>query len=105
MARCPTAGDTRKGCHMTLERTVPTTSRDVDEIFAAVKNWGRWGAEDERGALNFITPDVRRRAAATVSEGITVSCALPLNTESSAQNVNPVRHLMMRAGDVPNATG
>ena len=90
---------------MTLERTVPATSDDVHEVFQAVKNWGRWGADDERGALNFITPDVRRRAAATVSEGVTVSCALPLNTESSAQNVNPVRHLMMRAGDVPNATG
>jgi kynurenine formamidase len=90
---------------MTLERIVPRTTDDVHEIFEAVKNWGRWGAEDERGALNFITPDVRRRAAATVSEGVTVSCALPLNTESSAQNINPVRHLMMRAGDVPNATG
>ena len=37
-------------------------------------NWGRWGKDDERGALNFIT-DEKRAAAATrgkkfVREGI-----------------------------------
>ena len=28
-----------------------------------VRNWGRWGAEDEIGTLNFITPDVIARAS------------------------------------------
>jgi kynurenine formamidase len=89
---------------MTTEQ-IPTTAADIDELFEQVKNWGRWGAEDERGALNFITPDVRRRATALVRDGVGVSCALPLNTEASAQNVNPVMHFMVRAGDLPNATG
>ena len=31
-----------------------------------VSNWGRWGADDERGTLNFITPDVVKRAAGLV---------------------------------------
>jgi kynurenine formamidase len=90
---------------MTTQQAVPTTSRDVEEIFEQVKNWGRWGAEDQRGALNFITPDVRRRAAATVRDGVTESCALPLNTVPSAENVSPVQHFMVRGGDVPQPTG
>ena len=90
---------------MTTERTVPATSRDIDELFESVKNWGRWGAEDERGALNFITPDVRRRAAATVRDGVAVSCALPLNTTPSPENTSPVIHLMVRGGDLEDARG
>jgi len=38
----------------------------VREIARRVSNWGRWGADDERGTVNFITPDVVRRAAACV---------------------------------------
>ena len=41
----------------------------------SLSNWGRWGDDDELGTLNLITPDVRRRAAAAVEEGISVSCA------------------------------
>ena len=84
---------------------IPRTGRDIDALFQQIKNWGRWGAEDERGALNLITPAVRQKAIASVREGVTVSCALPLNTEPSAQNVNPVVHHMVRAGDLPDATG
>ena len=29
----------------------------------SLSNWGRWGADDRLGTLNFITDDVRRRAA------------------------------------------
>ncbi len=90
---------------MTTEQAAPSTSEEIDEIFERVKNWGRWGPEDERGALNFITPAVRQRAAATVQDGVTVSCALPLNTVSSAENTYPVQHYMMRAGDIEMATG
>lgn len=90
---------------MTTQASIPTTAAEVEAIFEQVKNWGRWGAEDQRGALNFITPAVRQRAAATVRDGVAVSCALPLATEPSEQNVSPVQHLMVRAGDLPDATG
>ena len=39
------------------------------ELARKVSNWGRWGADDERGTVNFITPDVVRRAAACVRRG------------------------------------
>jgi kynurenine formamidase len=38
-------------------------------------NWGRWGADDERGAVNLITPAKRAAAAALVRTGRTVSLA------------------------------
>jgi kynurenine formamidase len=84
---------------------IPRTAAEIEALFDQIKNWGRWGAEDERGALNLITPGVRQKAVATVREGVPVSCALPLNTEPSDQNVNPVVHHMVRAGDLPDATG
>lgn len=34
-----------------------------------VRNWGRWGAADELGTLNLITPDKVARAAALVRRG------------------------------------
>jgi kynurenine formamidase len=90
---------------MTTEAAVPRTRDEIDAIFEQVKNWGRWGPEDERGALNFITPAVRQKAAATVQDGVSVSCALPLNTVGSAENPSPVQHFMVRAGDLEAATG
>lgn len=36
-------------------------------------NWGRWGADDQKGTLNLITPAVRARAAKLVRQGIAVS--------------------------------
>ena len=47
------------------------------DIARRVSNWGRWGAEDERGTVNFITPEVIRRAAACVQRGVVFSLALP----------------------------
>jgi len=38
-------------------------------------NWGRWGKDDEMGALNLITPAKRKQAAALVKEGRSVSLA------------------------------
>jgi kynurenine formamidase len=45
-----------------------------------LSNWGRWGGDDQLGTLNLITPEVRRRAAAAVEEGISVSCARDVAT-------------------------
>ena len=32
-------------------------------------NWGRWGDDDERGALNLLTPEVVMRGAAAITTG------------------------------------
>ncbi|MFN0071449.1 MAG: cyclase family protein, partial [Chloroflexota bacterium] len=69
-------------------------------LFDECSNWGRWGVDDERGTLNLITSEHTRRAATLVKEGITVSCAWPLNTVADQENKSPATHLMIRAGDV-----
>lgn len=41
-------------------------------------NWGRWGAEDQRGTLNHIDASVVRAAAGLVSQGRVLSLAQPI---------------------------
>lgn len=47
----------------------------AEQILRAVSNWGRWGPEDQLGALNLITPEKRRSAATLVRLGDCFSLA------------------------------
>ncbi|MDP7442692.1 MAG: hypothetical protein QGI37_13240, partial [Verrucomicrobiota bacterium] len=47
----------------------------VAALIEKLSNWGRWGADDQLGTLNLITPEVRIKAAKQVREGISVSMA------------------------------
>jgi len=76
----------------------PTTA-EMNAIFEKVKNWGRWGADDERGALNLITAAKRVEAAAAVKHGHAVSCARELPVIPSIENPHPALHMMTMAGD------
>ena len=67
----------------------PVTLAEFDEIFEAVKNWGRWGHDDELGTLNYITPDTVRAAAATVRSGRRATMAIPMNTVGRAGQPEP----------------
>src|SRR5215472_295476 len=65
------AGALQEDQEVSTTVTTPTlparvTLREFNEIFEAVKNWGRWGDDDERGTLNFITPALVRAAAGPV---------------------------------------
>src|SRR4051812_18323884 len=51
-------------------------------------NWGRWGDLDERGTVNFITPELVAEAASLVQTGEVISCAIPLD---STGPVHPAR--------------
>lgn len=82
-----------------LEQKDALTAGAIDRIAEDVKNWGRWGAEDERGALNLITDAKEATAAGLVREGHTVSCALSLPVTPAPDNPTPVRHHMIRGGD------
>lgn len=41
-------------------------------------NWGRWGADDERGALNLLTDDVIKAAASSIKHGKVYSLGIPI---------------------------
>lgn len=73
---------------------------DFQTLFDRCSNWGRWGADDELGTLNLVTPEHRVKAAGLVREGVTVSCAHPVNTIGDNENSSPAMHFMVRAGDV-----
>jgi len=47
-----------------------------------IGNWGKWGAEDQIGALNYITPEVIKQAASLVKKGKVYSLAIPLEKEA-----------------------
>jgi len=70
---------------------------NLPELARRVSNWGRWRTDDERGTMNFVTPDVIRRAAACVRRGTVFSLALPFDGDGpqfgQGGRVNPV-HLM-----------
>jgi Putative cyclase len=42
-------------------------------------NWGDFGDDDQRGRINFITPEIRRAAALEIKEGISFCLSLPLD--------------------------
>jgi kynurenine formamidase len=77
----------------------------LERVFEETRNWGRWGPDDERGALNWITPRKRAAAAALVREGAVVSCALELATMPGPGNPVPVQHMMIAAGDAREFSG
>src|SRR2546421_1465265 len=80
------------------------TEAQVREFFTTLSNWGKWGPNDQLGALNYITPAKRAQAAALVREGVSVSMSLPLATQPSPDNPTPVTHLMIQTG-APGETG
>ena len=62
---------------------------EFTELAARVRNWGRWGDDDQRGTLNLITPDVVRSAAACVRRGVAIPLALPLSEDGPQMGLIP----------------
>jgi kynurenine formamidase len=56
-----------------------------DDVAARVRNWGRWGPEDELGTLNLIDEAARRRGAASVVSGRPFALGLPLSEANGIQ--------------------
>lgn len=71
-----------------------------EEIAATVRTWGRWGDKDERGTLNFITAETRRRAARAVRTGEAFTLGIPLSLKGPQDGtgvpgrINPVRTML-----------
>jgi kynurenine formamidase len=59
-------------------------------------NWGRWGEEDQRGALNLLTGDVVRAATGAVRQGRVLSLSLPIKGSTSSSVAETVPHLKGR---------
>lgn len=64
----------------------------------AANNWGRWGADDERGTLNLTAGRVTE-AAGLVRAGRVVSLGIPLGRRTAAMPGRiPIQHFMLSDG-------
>jgi kynurenine formamidase len=52
---------------------VPVTKAQADRWLTELSNAGRWGTDDQLGALNLVTPEKRRQAMALAKTGTVVS--------------------------------
>ncbi|HSD23887.1 MAG TPA: cyclase family protein [Solirubrobacterales bacterium] len=75
------------------------------ELFQRVSNWGRWGPDDERGALNYLSPERVAAAAGLVRSGRTFSLSRPLDTEREPDNPEPAEHRMTMLGGRDHPVG
>lgn len=72
----------------------PRNAEELDQMFNQVKNWGRWGADDQLGAANLITEKKRKQAFALVKLGRVIGLAHPLMTEPAVDNAAPFEQTM-----------
>src|SRR3984957_1464002 len=83
---------TSSGAHQTI-----ATEEDFHRAMKELSNWGRWGADDELGAANLITPAKRKQALALATQGLPISLAHDVAQEIAADAPNI---LVRTLGDV-----
>ncbi len=75
----------------------------IRETGKRLRNWGKWGPEDERGTLNYITTDRIVLAAGLVKRGAVFSLAIPFNAKGPQINqprrFNPIHRMMITGPD------
>jgi kynurenine formamidase len=84
---------------MSTEQTNPEQA--IAEAAGKYSNWGRWGEDDVRGTLNFLTPAHRVAAARLVRKGVSFSLSQRFDTNGPQKGwrrrTNPV-HTMTDTG-------
>jgi len=79
-------------------RTHEVSPAEYERWKKDLSNWGRWGKDDQIGALNLITPAKRKQAASLVKEGVSVSMAGDADTVKAVDNPNPYELKMLTIG-------
>ena len=77
------------------------TEPDFRDIAERLRNWGRWGPEDERGTTNLITAECIVAAGALVRRGAVFHLGIPLDDKGpqlGRGRSNPL-HVMTETGD------
>jgi kynurenine formamidase len=64
---------------------------EVKELAAKVRNWGRWGDDDEIGTLNLITDDVVKSAAQEIKSGKRLALGIPMDEQGPQTGAIPGR--------------
>lgn len=81
-----------------------TVPQEIATISKKVRNWGRWGDDDELGTLNLISAQKRASAGRLVERGAVFPLGVPFDDRGPqsgrTQRKNP-QHLMTRSGGDP----
>jgi kynurenine formamidase len=72
-----------------------TTKEELERWMTELSNWGRWGQDDQLGAVNTITAAKRQEAATLAKSGLSVSLAHDLITEAAPDAQTPYVLRMM----------
>src|ERR1700684_4353378 len=74
----------------------PTIANEADfrRALKELSNGGRWGADDELGAANLITPAKRKQALALAKEGLTISLAHDIAQEKAVDAPNVLQRTL-----------
>ena len=75
------------------ERPLPS-EKEVLGYIRDRRNWGRWGQDDQVGAINLITPAKRASAARLVRSGRSLSLSRPFPKDPGPNNPLPAQHYM-----------
>ena len=70
------------------------TRGQLESLVRDRNNWGRWGQDNEVGAVNLITPEKRVAAARLVKSGRSVSLSMPFPTLPAPDNPRPAAHYL-----------
>ncbi len=87
---------------MAIHRTTPHTPTEEQLLLwltSDLSNWGRWGADDEKGTLNYLDSQCTTAALSLVKEGITVSCARNISYQPASDPRRTPIYYMLSSGD------
>ncbi len=85
-----------------MERRIPT-KEEVLSYLRDDRNWGRWGDDDQVGAVNMITQEKRIEAAGLVKSGRAVSLSREFPSIPAPNNPTPAIHYMKKVYRSPTA--
>lgn len=70
------------------------SSAEIERYLREKRNWGRWGPDDQLGAVNLITEAKTAQAAALAKSGKAVSLSRPIPTTPGIGNPRPASHYL-----------
>lgn len=81
------------------------TPQDFHNVAERIRNWGKWGPDDELGTLNYITPDKLKQAGSLVRQGKLFPLGINFDAQGPqgpgfALRRNPIHLMSIDGGDV-----
>ena len=82
-------------------KAIPFSSLPLDPNGPSGNAWGRFGATDQLGTLNLLTPAVVAAAARSIQTGVRISLDWPLNKPAfPSYGRKPIQHEIQARGHI-----